>query len=224
MNFQTLIEIFLHLDKYLGAMVNQNMALTYGLLFLIIFCETGLVITPFLPGDSLIFALGALVASAGLLGFPLTLLILYVAAILGDTVNYEIGKLLHNKVENNQRIPFVKMEHIDKTRHFFDKYGSMTIVIARFIPIIRTFAPFVAGVGAMRYRKFLAYNAIGGISWVTIFLTIGYFFGNLPFVKDHFSLVVLGIIAISVMPVAYTILNHYIMAFKLKKTFNQTKD
>lgn len=224
MNLQTIIDIFLHLDKYLDTMVNQNMALTYGLLFLILFCETGLVVTPFLPGDSLIFAFGAIIATAGLLGFPLSLLILCLAAILGDTVNYEIGKLLHKRVENNQRIPLVKMEHIEKTRHFFEKYGSMTIVIARFIPIIRTFAPFVAGVGAMRYRKFLAYNAIGGISWVTIFLSIGYLFGNLPFVKEHFSLVVLAIIAISVLPVVHTILNHYLAAIKLKKTFGQIKD
>lgn len=206
MNFQTLINIFLHLDKYLGALVNQNVALTYALLFLIIFAETGLVVTPFLPGDSLIFALGALVASAGLLGFPLTLLIICVAAVLGDTVNYEIGKLLHDRVESKKKIPLIKMEHIEKTHKFFEKYGPMTIVIARFIPIIRTFAPFVAGVGSMKYKKFLSYNVIGGISWVTLFLSIGYFFGNLPFVKENFSMVVLGIIVISVLPAVYSLI------------------
>lgn len=202
---QTIIDIFLHLDKHLGALANQNLTLTYILLFAVIFAETGLVVTPFLPGDSLIFAVGALVASARMLGFPLTLLLLIVAAILGDTANYHIGKLLHTRVETGGKIPLVKREHIDKTHQFFEKYGPLTIIIARFVPIVRTFAPFVAGVGSMRYGKFILYNIAGGITWVTLFLSAGFFFGNLPFVEKNFSLVVLAIIAVSILPAVYSV-------------------
>lgn len=202
---QTIIDIFLHLDKHLGALTNQNLVLTYILLFAVIFAETGLVVTPFLPGDSLIFAVGALVASARMLGFPLTLLLLIVAAILGDTANYHIGKLLNTRVETGGKILMVKPEHIAKTHKFFEKYGPLTIIIARFVPIVRTFAPFVAGVGSMRYGKFILYNIAGGITWVTLFLSAGFFFGNLPFVEKNFSLVVLAIIAVSILPAVYSV-------------------
>lgn len=213
---QTIIDIFLHLDKHLGALTNQNLVLTYILLFAVIFAETGLVVTPFLPGDSLIFAVGALVASARMLGFPLTLLLLIVAAILGDTANYHIGKLLNTRVETGGKIPLVKPEHIAKTHKFFEKYGPLTIIIARFVPIVRTFAPFVAGVGSMRYGKFILYNIAGGITWVTLFLSAGFFFGNLPFVEKNFSLVVLAIIAVSILPAVYSVGLEMIAARKNK--------
>lgn len=213
---QTIIDIFLHLDKHLGALTNQNLVLTYILLFAVIFAETGLVVTPFLPGDSLIFAVGALVASARMLGFPLTLLLLIVAAILGDTANYHIGKLLNTRVETGGKILLVKPEHIAKTHKFFEKYGPLTIIIARFVPIVRTFAPFVAGVGSMRYGKFILYNIAGGITWVTLFLSAGFFFGNLPFVEKNFSLVVLAIIAVSILPAVYSVGLEMIAARKNK--------
>lgn len=213
---QTIIDIFLHLDKHLGALTNQNLVLTYILLFAVIFAETGLVVTPFLPGDSLIFAVGALVASARMLGFPLTLLLLIVAATLGDTANYHIGKLLNTRVETGGKIPLVKPEHIAKTHKFFEKYGPLTIIIARFVPIVRTFAPFVAGVGSMRYGKFILYNIAGGITWVTLFLSAGFFFGNLPFVEKNFSLVVLAIIAVSILPAVYSVGLEMIAARKNK--------
>jgi membrane-associated protein len=193
------IDLFLHLDTHLNAITNEYGMLTYLLLFVIVFCETGLVVTPFLPGDSLIFATGALAASGSLNLFTL-FIVLCLAAVSGDTVNYQIGHLLRDKIANREGIRFVKKEHLDRTHAFFEKYGAKTIVIARFVPIIRTFAPFVAGVGIMPYSKFISFNVVGGVSWVSAFLLAGYFFGNLPFVKDNFSLVILGIIFISLLP------------------------
>lgn len=203
MNISFLIDLFMHLDRHLSAIVGQYHTASYVLLFLLIFCETGLVVTPFLPGDSLIFATGALIAAGGPLNIPTALLLFCIAAIGGDTVNYQIGRLLREKVQKRQKIRFIKLEHIDRTHRFFEKHGGKTIIIARFIPIIRTFAPFVAGVGTMSYRWFLSYNVIGGISWVALFFSIGFFFGNLPFIKSHFSLIVLAIIFISVLPAAF---------------------
>ncbi|HWR24728.1 MAG TPA: VTT domain-containing protein, partial [Methanosarcina sp.] len=171
----------------------------YLLLFAIVFCETGLVVTPFLPGDSLVFATGALAAS-GSLDLLTLFIVLCVAAISGDTVNYQIGHLLRDRIANRENIRFVKKEYLDRTHVFFEKYGVKTIVIARFVPIIRTFAPFVAGVGIMPYSKFISFNVIGGVAWIAIFLVGGYFFGNLPFVKNNFSLVILGIIFVSLLP------------------------
>jgi membrane-associated protein len=193
------MDLFLHLDTHLNAITSEYGMLTYLLLFIIVFCETGLVVTPFLPGDSLIFATGALAAS-GSLNLLTLFILLCLAAISGDTVNYQIGHLLRNKIANREDISFVKKEHLDRTRVFFEKYGAKTIVIARFVPIIRTFAPFVAGVGIMPYSKFISYNVIGGVAWVFTFLLAGYFFGNLPVVKENFSLVILGIIFISLLP------------------------
>jgi membrane-associated protein len=193
------IDLFLHLDTYLSAVTNEYGLLTYLLLFAIVFCETGLVVTPFLPGDSLIFATGALAASGSFNLFTI-LVVLCIAAIAGDTVNYQIGNFFRNKISNHENIRFIKQEHLDRTQVFFEKYGVKTIIIARFIPIIRTFAPFVAGVGLMPYSTFISYNVIGGISWVSAFLFGGYFFGSLPVVKDNFSIVILGIIFVSLLP------------------------
>jgi len=196
---QYFIDLFMHLDTHLSAISNEYGLLTYLLLFTIVFCETGLVVTPFLPGDSLLFATGSL-AATGSLNLSTLLIVLCLAAVAGDTVNYQIGHLLRNKIASHENIRFIKQEHLDRTHVFFEKYGVKTIIIARFVPIIRTFAPFVAGVGVMPYSKFISYNVIGGVSWVFLFLFGGYFFGNLPVVKDNFTLVILGIIFVSLLP------------------------
>ncbi len=200
MDFHFILDIFLHLDKYLNLLVSQYNVWAYAVLFIAIFIETGLVVTPFLPGDSLIFATGALVAAGMPVSAPLILLLFYLAAVGGDTVNYHIGHFLREKVNSREHIPLIKREYIDRTQAFFQRNGGKTITIARFIPIIRTFAPFVAGVGEMSYRHFLRYNIIGGLAWVSLMFGIGYFFGNIGFVKDHFSVVVIAIIIISVIP------------------------
>jgi membrane-associated protein len=195
---QFLIDVFVHLDKHLETVIGDYGAWTYPILFVIIFAETGFVFTPFLPGDSLLFAAGAL-SALHLLNIGLVFLLLAGAAILGDTVNYWIGKYLGDYIlKRHSR--WIKKEHLDQTHAFFEKYGGKTIIIARFVPIVRTFAPFVAGLGAMTYSKFLAYNVIGGTGWVLLCLGAGYFFGNLQVVKDHFSLVIMAIILISIMP------------------------
>jgi membrane-associated protein len=193
-----LVDVVLHLDKHLVEIVGQYGAWTYGILTLIIFLETGVVVTPFLPGDSLLFAAGAL-AATGSLEVVLLWLLLTVAAILGDTVNYWIGHAIGPRAFTS-RSRFLKREHLERTHAFYEKHGGKTIVLARFIPIVRTFAPFVAGIGRMSYRRFVAYNIGGGILWTTLFIFGGYFFGNLPVVKQNFSLVILAIIALSVAP------------------------
>lgn len=193
-----LIQIFIHLDEYLGEVIRNYGTWTYLLLFLIIFMETGFVVTPFLPGDSLIFAAGTF-AGMGDINLWILWILLCGAAIAGDTANYWIGHYIGPKAFSGQ-IRFLRKDYLDRTHAFFERHGGKTIIIARFIPIIRTFAPFVAGVGAMTYGHFIAYNVIGGISWVSLFLLGGYFFGGLKFVQDNFSFVVLAIILISVMP------------------------
>jgi membrane-associated protein len=193
------IDLFMHLDTHLSAITNEYGLLIYFLLFAIVFCETGLVITPFLPGDSLIFATGAL-AAGGSLNLFIILVVLCLAAVTGDAVNYHIGHFLRNRAASHEKMRFIKQEHLDRTYLFFEKYGVKTIIIARFIPIIRTFAPFVAGVGIMPYSKFISYNVIGGVAWVSAFLFGGYLFGNLPVVKDNFSFVIIGIIFVSLLP------------------------
>lgn len=200
-----IITFILHIDKHLANIIQQYGALSYILLFVIIFMETGFVVTPFLPGDSLIFAASAF-AAIGSFNIVLLYIILALAAILGDTVNYWIGHYIGPKAFSGN-VKFLKKEYIDKTHEYFEKYGGKTIIIARFIPIVRTFAPFVAGVGAMSYRQFILYNIIGGLSWVGLFCLGGYFFGNLPFVKKNFTLVVLAIIIISVIPAITEFIN-----------------
>lgn len=191
--------LFLHLDKHILTVVHNYGPWTYLLLFLIIFCETGLVVTPFLPGDSLLFVTGALAAS-GSLNLQLVIGLLTASAIIGNVVNYGIGHLLAPKIFRKERIHFLKMEHLERTHQFFEKYGGKTIIITRFVPVIRSFAPFLAGVGGMGYARFLAYNVAGAVLWVFSFVLMGYFFGNMPLVKEHFTLAVFAIIIISLLP------------------------
>ena len=193
------LDLFIHLDKYLPAIIASYGNLIYGLLFLIIFCETGLVITPFLPGDSLLFVAGTLSGFGGL-NIGILLVSLYIAAILGDTVNYFIGKYVGHKILD-MNLPVIRKEHLDKTHQYFDKYGPVTIVIARFAPFVRTLAPFLAGMGEMEYKTFLMYNVTGGILWVSTFLLAGYFLGGIPIVKENMSLVAMLIIIISLIAV-----------------------
>lgn len=216
MDFNFIIDLFLHFDKYLNAVLNQYNVLAYVLLFIIIFIETGLVIMPFLPGDSLLFAAGAIAAAGGPINIPILLILLYIAAVSGDTMNYHIGHLLREKIQKREAIPLVNMKNIEKAQDFLKKHGGKTITIARFIPIIRTFAPFVAGAGKMPYQKFLTYNVIGGTAWVTLLFGIGYFFGNISYVKTHFSLVIIAIIIISVIPAVVTFIGN-----KSKKKSNK---
>ena len=194
----SLIDFVLHIDQYLNQIIQDYGFWTYALLFIIIFMETGFVITPFLPGDSLLFAAGTF-AAIGSLNVWLLWAICFAAAVLGDTVNYWIGKAIGPRAfEQNNR--FLKKEYLDKTQAFYDKHGGKTIVLARFVPIVRTFAPFVAGVGTMEYYRFLSYNVIGAFLWTGIFIWLGYFFGNIPFVQENFELVIVLIILISVVP------------------------
>lgn len=193
------VDFFLHLDKYLDQIIQMFGVWAYVIMFLVIFCETGLVVTPLLPGDSLLFALGAL-AARGTLNIEILLVSLCVAAVLGDTVNYSVGKFLGPRVFHYPDSRFFKKEYLVRTHQFYEKHGGKTIIIARFIPIIRTFAPFVAGIGTMRYVRFITYNVVGGISWICVFLLAGYFFGGMPAVKNNFTLVIMAIIIISVMP------------------------
>lgn len=194
------VDLFLHLDVHLSRIIAQYGTWTYLILFLIVFCETGLIVTPFLPGDSLLFAAGAF-AGLGALDPTLLFLLLTAAAIIGDTVNYWVGSYGGTRAFTpNSR--FLRQEYLDRTHAFYERHGGKTIILARFVPIIRTFAPFVAGLGRMTYAKFLAYNVIGAVAWVGIFVFGGFFFGNLPAVKENFTLVILAIIALSVLPIA----------------------
>ena len=193
-----LIDFVLHMDVHLNEIISNYGAWTYGILAGVVFMETGFVVTPFLPGDSLLFAAGTFAALGSLNPFLLFGL-LSTAAILGDTVYYHIGQYIGERAFSGE-IKFLKQEYLEKTQEFYDKHGGKAIILARFVPIIRTFAPFVAGVGTMKYRKFISYNVIGGIVWVAIFISMGYFFGNIPFVKENFEFVIFGIIAISFIP------------------------
>ncbi len=200
-----LIDIVLHLQEHLHQLTQDFGGWVYAILFLIIFCETGLVVTPFLPGDSLIFAVGALAADpASGLNVWTAALLMFLAAVLGDSVNYSVGRFAGEHLV--RRFPrIIKPQHLTLTNEFFEKYGGKTIILARFVPIVRTFAPFVAGSGAMNYRRFMLFNVTGALLWVGLILPAGWFFGNIPVVKENFELVVIGIIVVSVMPMGYEI-------------------
>jgi len=206
LNIEYIIDLFLHLDVHLNELILQYGAVTYIILFLVIFAETGLVVTPFLPGDSLLFAAGTF-AAIGSFDVALLFILLCIAAILGDTVNYWVGHYIGPKVFHKET-KFIKKEYLVRTHNFYEKHGGITIIIARFVPIIRTFAPFVAGVGAMTYSKFILYNVTGGIIWVAMFVFGGYYFGNIPVVKNNFSIVIVVIILISVLPGVIEYLRH----------------
>jgi len=202
-----ILDIALHLDRYLSAIIQQYGLWTYVILFAVIFIETGFVVMPFLPGDSLLFAAGTFAAlKAFKVGW--LILVLAAAAIIGDTVNYWVGHFLGPKVFNKEKARFFKKEHLDRTHAFFEKYGGKTIIIARFVPIVRSFAPLVAGIGRMSYVKFIAFNVIGGVGWVVLLVGAGYFFGNIAIVRKNFSLAILGIIALSTVPVVTEYLRH----------------
>lgn len=203
-----LVDFVLHIDRHLSEIIRAYGLWTYVILFVIIFCETGLVATPFLPGDSLLFAAGTF-AALHALDLMWLLLLLCVAAVAGDTVNYAIGHYLGPKVFHYEKSRVFKKEYLDRTHQFYERYGGKTIIIARFIPIIRTFAPFVAGIGSMTYMKFMSYNVVGGIGWVLICVLAGYFFGNLPIVRQNFSLVILVIIIISILPGVIEFVRHH---------------
>jgi membrane-associated protein len=197
---RSIIDFFLHLDQHLSQVISQYGIWTHLILFLVVFCETGLVITPFLPGDSLLFAAGTF-AALGALDLWLVVVLLIAAAIIGDTVNYWIGAYIGPRAFRGD-IKFLRKEYLDRTHAFYEKHGGKTIIIARFVPIIRTFAPFVAGVGTMSYPRFITYNVVGAVLWVGLFVLGGYFFGTIPVVRENFTIVILAIIAISVMPIA----------------------
>jgi membrane-associated protein len=197
---RSVIDLFLHLDQHLSRVIADYGVWTHLILFLIVFAETGLVVTPFLPGDSLLFAAGTF-AALGSLDVWLVVVLLIAAAILGDTVNYWVGAWVGPKAFSGN-IRFLRKDYLDRTHAFYEKHGGKTVILARFVPIIRTFAPFVAGVGAMSYPKFITYNIVGAVLWVGLFVPAGYFFGNIPAVRKNFTLVILAIIALSVLPIA----------------------
>lgn len=202
----SLIDLFLHLDKHLAELISQYGTWTYAILFLVIFCETGLVIAPFLPGDSPLFATGAL-AATGALDPNIAFALMALASVLGDNTNYTIGRFIGPRAfSGNGR--FLKREYLEKTQHFYDKYGGRTIIVGRFLPIIRTFAPFVAGVAKMDRRKYVPYTVVGAMFWVGLFVYAGYFFGSLPFVKSNFSVVIVVIILISALPAILEVIRH----------------
>jgi len=204
---KTAVDLFLHLDVHLNAVIVQYGALTYAILFAVIFAETGFVLTPFLPGDSLLFAAGTFAARGSLNGNFLFIILAF-AAVAGDTVNYWIGHLIGPKIFHQEKVRFFKKEYLERTHKFFEKYGGKTIILARFIPVIRTFAPFVAGIGSMTYPKFILYNIIGAAAWVALLVYAGFYFGNIEFVKNNFSVVIIAIIIISTLPGIIEYLRH----------------
>jgi membrane-associated protein len=209
-----IVDFFIHLDKYLDYAIRQYGILTYAILFFVIFAETGFVFTPFLPGDSLLFAAGTL-AAISMLNVHYLFLLLTLAAVSGNSTNYLIGHLIGEKIFH-KKSRFLKKEYLDRTHEFYEKHGGITVVITRFVPIIRTFAPFVAGVGSMTFTRFSVYNITGGVLWVGAFIYIGFFFGNIPFVKNNFSIVTIAIILISTVPVVIEFLRHRKGAVKPK--------
>jgi len=204
---KTIMEFVFHIDKHLNVMIQNFGSWSYLLLFMIVFAETGLVVTPFLPGDSLLFASGAL-ASNGSFDFWRLFIVLTAAAVIGDSVNYAIGKAIGHRVFEEGHSRIFKKEYLDRTHRFYEKYGGKTIILARFVPIVRTFAPFVAGVGRMNYGYFFLYNVTGALLWVSVFVGGGFYFGNVPIVKEHFSIVIFAIVVISILPAAVEVWRH----------------
>jgi len=205
--FMELIDFILHIDQHLYEFIVNYGAWIYAILFLIVFVETGLVVMPFLPGDSLLFAAGALAASTGIMDPWVLIILLFIAAVLGDTLNYHIGKYIGPRVfELNSR--FINKQHLVKTQQFFERHGGKTIIFARFIPFARTFAPFVAGASSMNYKYFISYNVVGGLCWVSSFIILGYWFGNMPIVKDNFTYLIFGIIIFSILPAVFEFVRH----------------
>ena len=211
-----LLNILLHLNLYLGQVADSYGSWIYAILFLIIFSETGLVVTPFLPGDALLFTVGTLTAQNGPLNLPIILILLTVAGILGHTTNYWIGNSIGQRLFSNSRSRIFKRKHLEQTHAFYERHGAKTIMLSRFIPLIRTFAPFVAGMGSMSYRKFFAYNVIGAVVWVFGIVLLGHFFGNIPYVQKNFSLVILAIVIISMIPPTLEILRGFLARSKAK--------
>lgn len=198
---EVLVDFILHIDQYMIQLVSEYHAWTYAILFLIIFCETGLVVTPFLPGDSMLFVAGAIAAQPDMpIDIHILAIVLFIAAVLGDSCNYMIGHLFGQKLFNNPNSKIFKQSYLNKTHEFYKKYGGKTIILARFVPIVRTFAPFVAGMGKMHYYYFMVYNLVGGAVWVLLFCYAGYFFGDLPFVQQNLKLLIVAIILISIVP------------------------
>lgn len=204
---QTIIDVFLHLDVHLGQVIKDYGTFTYLILFLVLFCETGLVVTPFLPGDSLLFAAGTF-AALGALDLYWLLMLLYLAPILGDSSNYWIGRIVGPKIFHREDVRFLNRKHLDRTHQFYEKHGGKTVVIARFMPIFRTFAPFVAGIGKMNYLKFVSFSIGGTLAWISCFVLAGYFFGNIPLVKKNFTLAIMAIIAVSLIPGVVEFIRH----------------
>jgi membrane-associated protein len=206
---QQFIDFVLHVDKHLDVLIHDYPVSIYGMMFLIIFCETGLVVTPILPGDSLLFALGTFAARPDGLNLPILMGSLIIAAVVGDSLNYWIGSLLGPRIFRGENIRFLNPKHLERTHEFYERYGGKTIILARFVPIVRTFAPFVAGMGRMTYRKFMFYNVVGGMVWVASFLLLGWKFGNLESVRKNFTFVILAIIAISILPGVIEVLREW---------------
>ena len=207
--FHTFVSWVLHVDQHLDALIQQFGPWFYVLIFVVIFCETGLIVTPFLPGDSLLFALGTFAARPNGLSLPLLMIIVPVAAILGDLVNYSVGRWLGPRIFRGEQVRFLNQKHLDRTQQFYERYGAKTVVLARFVPIVRTFAPFVAGMGKMRFARFFSFSLVAGLLWTFIFIPAGYFFAGNEFVRKRFTLVMLAIIAISVAPAAIEIFREW---------------
>ena len=214
---RSLIEFVLHIDRHLIDLTAQYGVWIYAILFTVVFCETGLVVTPFLPGDSLLFAVGSL-AAIGAMDLPTSILLLVAASFAGDNVNYWIGRTVGPRVFRKERSIFLNREYLDRTRRFYERHGGKTIVIARFLPIIRTFAPFVAGIGAMSYRRFIAYSISGSLFWVLLFTLGGYFFGTIPVVQRNFSLVIIALVLIPGIPAAVEFIRHVLGRWRTRRT------
>lgn len=213
---QQVIQFVLHIDKHLFDLCTMYGVWIYGILFLVIFCETGLVVTPFLPGDSLLFAIGSL-AAIGAMRVEFAIPLLMTAALTGDNANYWIGRKVGPKVFSQEKSRLFNKEYLYRTNRFYNKYGKITVILARFLPIIRTFAPFIAGIGRMTYRTFLLFSILGALLWVNLFVLLGYFFGNIPFIKEHFSLVILALVLIPGMPAAIEFVRHFVHSSKKQK-------